>query len=70
MQKSFWYDEITRYDDYGNSWVDCVLNTYAVYQMNWGWGGNGDNSWYTLYNFNGSGTIYNNANMKAYLVKP
>ena len=70
MQKSFWYDEVTRYDDYGNSWIDCVLNTNVAYQMNWGWGGNGDSGWYTLYNFNGNGTNYNNANMKAYLIKP
>ena len=38
--------------------------------MNWGWYGSYNSAWATWKDFNGGGTIYNNASMKAYIIKP
>ncbi len=70
LQKSYWWDVIPHYDDYGNYWEECRLGTYTTYQMNWGWNGGSNGGWFTLYGFNGAGTIYDNASMKAYIVRP
>jgi hypothetical protein len=38
--------------------------------MNWGWGGKENSGWFNYNNMNGRGTLYNEGNMKAYIVRP
>ena len=49
----------------------CYENRAMYFQMNWGWQNNAENAgWFTYTGITGSGTLYNSANMKAYIVRP
>lgn len=68
LRKTFWY-EIVEYNDYNiGTWEECILRSTTEFQMNWGWGGGGNAGFFTIYNFNGLGTVYNNSGMKAYII--
>lgn len=49
----------------------CYEYTTYYYQMNWGWEDfNQNNTWFAYDNIVGDGTLYNSANMKAYIIVP
>jgi hypothetical protein len=49
----------------------CYLHHNVVFQMNWGWADDSENSgWFSYTGITGDGTLYNSANMKAYIIRP
>lgn len=49
----------------------CYLHHNVVFQMNWGWADASENSgWFSYTDITGDGTLYNSANMKAYIIRP